>query len=287
MADDTKTLQSTAGEDLFLRVWHPEQVSEASGTVILSHGLGEHCGRYEHTARFFTARGFAVYGADHVGFGRSGGKRGHVPGGVETCVADLAAVALFASSNHQGRGRRILFGHSMGGLFVLRSLLDRPQFAREAVVTGPALHSGKGSNPLKILMARILSHIRPALTLDHGFRSELMCSDPDVVRAYTDDPLVHRQISTKLAVSILNEGQAVRAAADRFNPDLSLLLFNGANDKVADPDVTRNFGRRVSCQDKKVIILNGMRHEVFNEIDQDLALQAMEQFFKLTAPGAG
>lgn len=281
MADDTKTLQSTAGEDLFLRVWHPEQVSEASGTVILSHGLGEHCGRYEHVARFFTARGFGVYGADHVGFGRSGGKRGHVPGGVETCAADLAAVAEFASSEEDGPERRILFGHSMGGLFVLRLLLDRPQFAREAVVTGPALHSGKGSNPLKIFMARVLSRVVTALTLDHGYRPEQVCSDPDVVQAYTADPLVHRRLSVELAVSILNEGENVRTAADRFNPDLSLLLFNGAEDTIADPEVTRTFGQRVSCHKKDVLIPEGMRHEVFNEVDQDLAFQAVARFFNL------
>lgn len=287
MADDTKTLQSNAGEELFLRIWHAEETSTASGTVILSHGLGEHCGRYEHVARFFTARGFAVYGADHVGFGRSGGKRGHVPGGVETCAADLAAVAQFAAREENGPERQILFGHSMGGLFVLRLMLDRPQFAKEAVVTGPALHSGKGGNSFKIFMARVLSRILPALTLDHGFRPEQVCSDPEVVQAYTADPLVHRRLSVELAVSILNEGKAVRTAADRLNPDLSLLLFNGEEDSIADPDVTRTFGQRVSCQKKEVVIPDGMRHEVFNEVDQDLAFQAVARLFDLAPLDSG
>lgn len=281
MADDTKTLQSTAGENLFLRIWHAQKSTAASGTVILSHGLGEHCGRYDHVAHFFTERGFAVYGADHVGFGRSGGKRGHVPGGVETCAADLAAVAEFAASEENRAERRVLFGHSMGGLFVLRLLLDRPQIAREAVVTGPALHSGKGSNPLKIFMARVLSRIVPALTLDHGYRPEQVCSDPDVVQTYTADPLVHRRLSVELAVSILNQGEKVRAAVEHFHPDLSLLLFNGAEDTIADPEVTRTFGQRVSCHKKEVLILEGMRHEVFNEVDQDLAFQAVARFLDL------
>ena len=85
MQEDTFQLQSQSGEDLYLRVWKPTGIAESAGAVIISHGLGEHCGRYTHVARHFTRHGFSVYGADHVDFGRSGGRRGHVPGGIETC----------------------------------------------------------------------------------------------------------------------------------------------------------------------------------------------------------
>lgn len=286
MIETTHTLQSTSGRDLHLRMWEPEDEKQRTGSVILAHGLGEHCGRYPHVARFFTERGFAMYGADFIGFGQSAGKRGHIPGGVRTCVADLHQVAQLAEENTGGNNQQMLLGHSMGGLFVLRLLLDHPQVADGAIVAGPALHSGKGGNPLKIIMVRMLRFMLPSLTIDHGIPAEQICSDQNVVAEYTSDPLVHRQISMNLAGSILKEGERVRAEADQLHPDLSLLLLHGAEDKIAAAEDTRAFGQRASLKDVEVLILDGMRHEVFNEKDKDLTFQAVDQFFDLAPLGS-
>ena len=46
--------------------------------VLLVHGLHEHCLRYHHIACYLVARGYAVYGMDHIGHGLSDGQpRGH------------------------------------------------------------------------------------------------------------------------------------------------------------------------------------------------------------------
>jgi alpha-beta hydrolase superfamily lysophospholipase len=58
--------------------WSANQWGKVRGNIVLMHGLGEHCGRYAHVARFFNDCGWAVRTYDHRGYGRSGGTRGDV-----------------------------------------------------------------------------------------------------------------------------------------------------------------------------------------------------------------
>ncbi|MHA1280674.1 MAG: alpha/beta fold hydrolase, partial [Candidatus Helarchaeota archaeon] len=44
-----------------------------NGWVIIVHGLGEHCGRYEKLIKVLNDEGFAVYTFDWPGHGKSGG----------------------------------------------------------------------------------------------------------------------------------------------------------------------------------------------------------------------
>ncbi len=62
--------------ELFVRQWRP--ATDSGRGVYLLHGLGEHIGRHDALARWFCARGWHVRGHDHVGHGRSSGRRGVV-----------------------------------------------------------------------------------------------------------------------------------------------------------------------------------------------------------------
>ncbi|MEJ7652385.1 MAG: alpha/beta hydrolase [Chloroflexia bacterium] len=56
----------------------PSNVSTPRAVVAVSHGFGEHGGRYSNLVEHIVPRGYAVYALDHQGHGRSGGRRGHV-----------------------------------------------------------------------------------------------------------------------------------------------------------------------------------------------------------------
>ena len=49
--------------------WAPE--GPPRGIVHLVHGISEHIGRYDETARFLAEHGFLVCGEDHLGHGRT------------------------------------------------------------------------------------------------------------------------------------------------------------------------------------------------------------------------
>ena len=74
------------------RLWLP--ACPPRGVVQIVHGVAEHMGRYEDTARFLTGHGFAVCGEDHLGHGRtaSDGKFGYFgpKNGWSRLVRDIA-----------------------------------------------------------------------------------------------------------------------------------------------------------------------------------------------------
>ena len=110
--------------------------SQARGSVVIMHGLGEHSGRYRHVAGFFNDCGLSVRCYDHRGHGRSQGKRGDVINGDpmlqdgEIVIDDFAA--RFAEPS-------FLFGHSMGGLFAARFALSHLSPLRGLILSSPAL----------------------------------------------------------------------------------------------------------------------------------------------------
>jgi alpha-beta hydrolase superfamily lysophospholipase len=281
MKERTLSLSSVAGKALNVRIWAPEGSSKRSGAVILVHGLGEHCGRYAHVARHFTDRGFSVYGADHVGFGASEGIRGDAPGGLRTLERDVLSVLELASKELGEASRNVLLGHSMGGLVALQCLLHHPEAAREAIVSGPALNVGARISRSRIRLARVMGLLLPVVTTDHGIDADKVCSDPEVVSAYVSDPLVHRRISSRLLVSMIDEGDRVRAARDRFDPALSLLLLHGEEDAISLPGDTRAFADAVACERTTLHVFPRMRHEVFNEPENAKTFQSVDRFLEL------
>ncbi|HUU81215.1 MAG TPA: alpha/beta fold hydrolase [Acidobacteriota bacterium] len=53
--------------------WLPED--EPKAILIVVHGLAEHSGRYMNVVNYFVPLGYAVYGVDHIGHGKSEGER--------------------------------------------------------------------------------------------------------------------------------------------------------------------------------------------------------------------
>ncbi|MGH2555701.1 MAG: alpha/beta fold hydrolase, partial [Actinomycetota bacterium] len=59
-----------SGTEIFVRTW---PVAEAKAVVVITHGVAEHSGRYEHVAQALNAAGYSVFAYDHRGHGRSVG----------------------------------------------------------------------------------------------------------------------------------------------------------------------------------------------------------------------
>ena len=70
------TIQAVDGLDLYCQCWRPEE--EIRGVLAIVHGFGEHSGRYLNVVNHLVPKGFAVYGFDLRGHGRSAGQRGHI-----------------------------------------------------------------------------------------------------------------------------------------------------------------------------------------------------------------
>jgi acylglycerol lipase len=256
--------------NLYYQAWLPEE--EARAVLLVVHGLGEHCGRYMNVVNHFVPLGYAVYGLDHIGHGKSDGAR-EVVERFEDYTSPLTAYYHMIKGWQAGKPI-FLLGHSMGGLIVSYYLLEQQVNFRGAVVSAPLVKVGDDVSPVTIIIGKILSVLVPKaglLTLDANGVSR----DPEVVKAYVNDPLVfHGKTPARLAAELLKAMMRVTAEADKIS--LPLIILQGAEDKLVDPAGAQMLYDKASSKDKTIQVYEGLYHEVFNEPERARVLKDVE-----------
>jgi len=225
--------------------------------------MGEHSGRYAHLAAFLDQAGYALLTFDLRGHGKSEGQRGHTPS-YEALLNDISLLLEEAAKRYPDRPR-FLYGHSLGGNQVINyALRRRPQVAG-VIATGPLLRPGFEPPAWKLTLGKIMYSLWPTLSMSNELDCQSLSRDPEVVRAYNDDPLVHDRVSARLAMDMLQAGLWVLEQAAEF--PLPLLLMHGSDDRLTSAQASREFAAQAGhrCTLK---IWDGFYHEIHNEPEQ-------------------
>ena len=248
----------------YIQGWEPEGKPKA--IVCLVHGLGEHTGRYEHVGRALNEAGYALFGFDLRGHGKTGGKRGHIPS-LEEALLDVQRFIGFQRQNFLDTPI-FLYGHSLGGLFSLAYAIQNREGLNGVITTGAALRSPLQDQKAKVTMANILGSLVPALVIPTGLDPNTISRDPAVVQNYIDDPLVHGKTSLGLGKSALTAIDLCFARAKEFSPPL--LMMHGTEDVLCYPSGSEDFAKLASENNKDVTLKlwDGLHHEIHNEPEQ-------------------
>ena len=257
------------GVSLFAQAWTPP---EARAAMIVVHGLGEHSGRYENIVDHFAPKGFAVYGYDQRGFGKSAGTRAFTAS-FDDFLDDLDSFVALVRARRPGE-KIVVVGHSMGGLIVLRWATFRAPQVAAVVSSGAALVPGASVSKVKIAAARLLSRLSPRLAMANEVDPADLSHDAAVVKAYEQDPLVIRKITARLAFEIIRSMGETLAAAGRAQ--IPILLLHGADDALVDSTGTRKFFESTEAPDKRLHLYPGFFHEIFNENGKEKVFQDMD-----------
>lgn len=266
----------TTLDGLTLHLHQTPPLPEARGTVVLVHGLGEHCGRYAHVCAALNDAGWNVVSFDHRGHGRSQGERGSIPDDAALLV-DLSQVVELARSGTPGP--IVLLGHSMGGLIVGRyaaegTLPDPAPWFRAVdgvVLSSPALDIGiTGGKKVQLALMRWLA---PNLAVPNGLKPSWVSRDPAVVAAYQADPLVHDRVTPRLVSFLKDGGEFVRRQAGQWKLP-TLLLFAGA-DRCVAPAGSRAFAASAPRSLVSTQEYPALYHEIFNEPEKAEVLQRL------------
>lgn len=239
--------------------------------VLIAHGLGEHAGRYRSLAGRLGRAGYPVRAFDHYGHGQSSGPRGGLARDLQL-VEHLAEVATATMALPPFRDRRlVLLGHSLGGLMVASAVMRGLLQPALLVMSSPALAVRMAA--WQRAAVGLLPRVLPSLTLGNGLDPQSLSHDPKVVADYLADPLVHDRICARLGGFVFSEGQAVRAAAARWQTP-TLLLYAG-DDRAVDPAGSSEFAAAAPPSLVRTQRFPSMYHEIFNEPD-DSAVIALE-----------
>ncbi len=263
------------GEALYTQWWYPDDAGKIKAHLAVVHGLGEHSGRYEDFAAWFTPLGYAVHAFDLRGHGQSPGVRGYIREW-EDIRGDVRVFLGEVQQRADGIQDAPLFliGHSLGGLIVLEyGLFGEVSALSGLVASAPALARGEGVSPLVMWLGKVLARFAPQKRLAVGLDVQGLSRNPDVVQAYRDDPLVHGWGTPSGAVAIDGAMKRTTAHAGEWPDDLPLLIVHGGADSICPPTASARFYANVHAPDKMRHEYLHFRHEVFNDVGREKVLE--------------
>ncbi len=235
-------------------------------TVVVLHGGGDHCGRYPGITAALVRAGFQVALLDFRGHGQSDGRRWHIDS-FSDYLNDLDAFVAKLSQDGVARDRLFAVGHSQGGLIAALWAIRHGRLLSGVVLSSPYFKLARKPPAAKVLAGKLVGRVVPWLPIAAGLQMSQLTSDPELQRWTDRDPLYGRATTPRW----FEESSRAQLEALRRAPELevSVLVLAGGADEIADVSAARAFVAAAGSRDKRIVVYDGFRHEIFNEVRRD------------------
>jgi alpha-beta hydrolase superfamily lysophospholipase len=247
------------GKKMFMQYWLPQGAPTA--VVLGIHGLGGHSGELSFIAEYFCERGAAFYAPDLRGFGRNEGEMGHVDS-FDEYTEDINSIVSYLQLKYDDN-RLFLFGHSLGGLHVLRYARDYPQTIDGIMVTCPAVSERLEISPFLRRIVSGLSWLNVKPHFDSGLNLDLVAKNPEVVSRHKEDPLRVERVTPRYAKEGLEAKDNMFESAEELT--VPVIMAQSGDDRIVDPEENKDFYDRIASEDKTWKMYEGFYHEPFED----------------------
>jgi lysophospholipase len=254
------------------------EADNAKAVIVMVHGAGEHHGRYEWLCSQWVSKGYHVVMGDLPGQGLTRRNRGHINSFDEY----IETIASWVEEARKFDLPIYLFGHSMGGLAVIRTVTEKELPLAAVLLSSPAL--GIVEKPPKVLDAasKVINKIYPSLRLrsrrdggaPKGTRSE------DVLQRDAEDFLLVKKVSIRWYRELMNAMKTAFQSVHRF-PDVPLLVVQGGNDLIVEKQKVRDWFNSLNMMEKAYKEWPALYHEVLNDPERELVFQYIHQYVEL------
>lgn len=224
--------------EIFFRVWEAEI---PKGMIVISHGLGEHSGRYERLAEKFIHEGYSMIAYDKGGHGKSSGKKGCIPD-IEVYFEEIDHVLGFCAANYSGLPL-VLYGQSMGTPVGLAYVLRNPDSFSAVIASSGWIRLVKEPSVFTVKMAAFLGKFLPCLTLSNGLDPKQISTLEEEAILYSKDPLVHGRISLGLGNGIFGLVDMLDNYSGTF--PVPLLIMHSEDDPITAWAGSRDLASRL------------------------------------------
>jgi acylglycerol lipase len=265
------------GHERFQNAWKPDTQSPWC-TLTIVHGFGDHGGRFAGMGTTFASMGIGVQATDLVGHGRSPGRRG--------CIAsydqllDDVCMSLQHTLEEYPRIPHFMFGQSMGGNLLINLALRRPEAlscVQGIVVGSPMLKAGKMPKERIMDAGRWLATKLPNWRIKAPVEVSKLSSDRRAQDAYLMDRWVHRNMSLRLATSLIDSGLWALEHADQLRT--RMLVMHGLDDTLTCPMASKSF-----AESSNGMALfkgwSGCRHDLHDELQRERVFDYMTHWMK-------
>lgn len=263
----TQTTTYATLDGLNLHVNHWASPTPARAVVLLVHGYAEHTLRlhYQQLARHFSEKGLVVIAHDQRGHGQSEGPRANVQR-FEQLVEDLKGIHRQVVEAHPGLPV-FLLGHSMGGAVACLYVLKHRPDLRGLLLSSAMLQLDEGLSPVLQAFAPLVGALLPSLPTTK-LSSQGLSHDPEVVRAYDEDPLIYRGgVPARMGAEMIRAIKKIQA--NKYQLEVPLLMVHGTEDRLTNPQGSEAVYEAAASRDKTLKLYEGMRHELLNESVQE------------------
>jgi alpha-beta hydrolase superfamily lysophospholipase len=254
------TFTGKNGLMLYFQSWQPLEPPKAVLGIV--HGLGSHSGLFGNVVDAIVEQGYAVYGIDLRGHGRSAGQRGYINRWTEL-REDFDRLRQFVTIHHRGLPY-FAMGHSLGSIVVLDYALRHPNHLSGLVMMAPPLKQA-GVPPLRLAIGQVFSWIYPRFSLNTGIPQTASSRNPEVIAAYASDPLRHTKGTARLVTEYFKTIEYIQTHLHRLQTPV--LTLHGTEDIVALPESSDLLFEQLQVTDKEYRSYPGAFHDLHNDVN--------------------
>ncbi|WZZ82565.1 hypothetical protein YC2023_103137 [Brassica napus] len=241
-------IRNSRGVELFACRWVPSS-SSPRALIFLCHGYGMECSGFmsECGIRLASA-GYAVFGMDYEGHGRSKGARCYIKKFsdiVNDCYDYYTSIS--AQEKYRGKGR-FLYGESMGGAVALLLHKKDPSFWNGALLVAPMCKISEKVKPHPVVI-NLLTRVEEIIP------KWKIVPTKDVIDAAFKDPVKREEIrNNKL---IYQDKPRLKTALEMLRTSMNLedtlheitlpfFVLHGEADTVTDPEISKALFEKAS-----------------------------------------
>ena len=290
----SNTYKTIDKQTIFYYKWPSNKDIPLKGIVQISHGVGEHAGRYQSFAKILQNEGYEVYANDHRIHGKSAKSDaflGFYDGEdyFSDAINDMRQLTNIIKKEHPNK-KIILFGHSMGSL-LSREYVTKYGKDLEALILSGTASFMKGLGSIGLFSAKILGKLngkhRSNELLKNLFFTQFnkkfkpnrtnvdwISSDEDQVDLFELDPLRIEDFSLSVFLDILKGSKKINQVStfEDTPKKLPVFIFSGDNDPVGEmgkgvKKVAKGY-KDAGIKNLTLKLYKGGRHEMLNEVNR-------------------
>jgi alpha-beta hydrolase superfamily lysophospholipase len=272
-ASTERTFTSWDGKTLFYRVWAP--CADTDKCVLLLHRGHEHSGRFQDFVERAGLDDFWMFAYDARGHGHTEGERGYAES-FATVVRDVEAFAQHLTAEHGiARENMAVLANSIGSVVASAWVHDYAPPLRALVLVAPAFRV-KLYVPLAIGGLRLLDKVKRKAFVKSYVRPTMLTHDAEMVRQYTEDPLITRNIAVNMLLDLHDAG--TRLLADAHAICVPTLMLSAGSDYVVRSGPQRQFFDAISSKPKAFELYDGFYHGILHEQQRERPIRRIAEF---------
>lgn len=271
------TVTTADGIRLFVRESLPDGPA-ARRNLVFVHGVCEHGGRYTEFTQYAVAEGWRVLIPDQRGHGLSTGGRVHVRN-FDEYVDDLRLICRHFSLDPQ---RTVVVGHSMGALVVARFLEGQTVPVAAACMLSPYLGLRIHVDRFTLILGQIVVRIWPWFRFRSRVRAVDLSRDEAYLAQRRQDGLVQRSVTAGWFFAVQNALQQAHAQATQIS--VPLLVMQGEQDHVVDPQATLAWFQSLRNEDRTLDMLPDYLHELLQETKRQHTIRRILDWLHVRVP---